>query len=255
VTSDRPDGVEVALSRDELRSRVLKWPDAWWVVLVVDPVVMRILPWTLKHPRITPNKITLTGSALGCFAIAAFATGHLVVGALLFEARFFLDCLDGKVARARGWVSDRGAFLDMSLDVALITSAIAALAWHLSPGAGASGPTVPLLLSCSTVVTNCWLMWLILWDLDHPAPSRAPQSSSASWLRRRRLYRRPRTVEIETLLLFIAPLTGSELVLRGSYAIALMYFVLACINLAARLYRSSAGVDYARNKVRITRGP
>lgn len=231
------------LSREELRAVALKYPDVWWAVLAVDPLVMRVLPWTLRRAWATPNRITLVGCAFGVGAVASFLTGHLVLGAVLFEIRFFLDCLDGKVARVRGLASQRGALLDMATDVLLITSAMGALAWYLAPTVrGEAGPdVVPFVLSGLTTFFCFVLFWLIAWDMGHPTPGPPRvRSGAAGWMERHRLYRLPRTVEFETLLLFVAPLTGNEVVLHVAFALSLTYFVLASANLFARLYRSAA---------------
>ena len=50
------------------------------------------------------------------------------LGAVLFEVRFLVDCLDGKVARARGLTSARGAAFDLATDVVTITLAYSAIA-------------------------------------------------------------------------------------------------------------------------------
>ena len=39
------------------------------------------------------------------------------LGGVLFLLRFFVDCMDGKVARAQGTSSTRGAALDLAADV------------------------------------------------------------------------------------------------------------------------------------------
>ncbi|MGI8870262.1 MAG: CDP-alcohol phosphatidyltransferase family protein [Mycobacteriales bacterium] len=225
-----------AESRAEFRRRAVKPRDAWWTVLVIDPLALPVLSLLVRTRRVTPLKITIVAAVFGLGSVVAFFSGHLVVGAILFEIRFFLDCLDGKLARIRGLASSRGAFVDLTSDVVLISASIAGLGWHLAHAA----PHVPLALSGSATFACLVLFWLILYDLDHPraavrtdvtAPSRIDR-----WLRHHRLVRLPRTVEIETLLLFVAPLTGSGLVLRVSFVIALAYYVVAAPRLFARLW-------------------
>ncbi|MGI9155910.1 MAG: CDP-alcohol phosphatidyltransferase family protein [Marmoricola sp.] len=234
--------VPTAMSREEIRRRALKRPDSWWVVLVIDPIALRLLPFLLRFPKVTPVRVTGFAAALGIGSVASFASGHLVLGAALFELRFFFDCIDGKLARVLGLTSDRGAFLDLASDIVLINTCIGALAWHLAPTArGAGGAdVVPLALAGPCLLAGFVLYWLILWDLSHAvSPTEVPSHQQQSWLRRHGLHRLPRTVEVETFLLFIAPLTGSTAVLRGAFAVALAYFALASVNLATRIYRTS----------------
>jgi phosphatidylglycerophosphate synthase len=227
--------------------RALKPRDAWWTVLVVDPVAVPILSVLVRIPWVTPILLTLSGACLGLGGVAAFFTGHLLLGAVLFEARFVLDCLDGKLARVLGISSPRGALIDLAADVVLISASILALGWHLA--GGSDGGPIPIGLSGGTAFVGMVLYWLILYDIDRPqlrVGTAAPRSQTATrtatvdeWLRRHRLERLPRTIEVETLLLFLAPLTGNETILRVSFYLTLAYFAIASVNLMARLIRTS----------------
>ncbi|MDP9798978.1 phosphatidylglycerophosphate synthase [Catenuloplanes nepalensis] len=93
----------------------LKDRDAWWTVLLVDPLATPAVRRVARYRWVTPNRITFAAFLLGLAAAAAFwqATwGALAVGALLFHLSFVLDCMDGKVARLRGNGSAFGAWLD-----------------------------------------------------------------------------------------------------------------------------------------------
>lgn len=227
------------LSLDEdLRRRALKTRDAWWAVLVVDHLAMPVLALLVRWPWVTPMRLTLLGGAFGVAAVAGFATGHLVLGAILFELRFFADCLDGKLARVHGLTSARGAFLDFTSDVVLISSAMAALGWHLSRG---PAPTLPLALPAACTIGCLILFWLILFDLDHPAvPGTAPaprETALGRWQRHHRLVRLPGTIEVETGLLFIAPLIGQAWVLTASFVAAAAYYLVASVHHFVKLLR------------------
>jgi phosphatidylglycerophosphate synthase len=223
---------------DAQRRRALKGRDAWWTVLVIDPLAMRVLPLLVSMPALTPLRMTGFAAALGAGSVALFLTGHLVLGAVLFELRFFVDCLDGKLARLRGTTSARGAFADLTADVVLVSGAIAGLGWYLVHHRG-----VPFELPTAVMFGSLVLFWLILYDLVHPVPGRAGVPPAAAprgldgWLARHRLERLPRTIEVETGLLFLAPLTGSTRVLVVAYSLALTYYVLAGVVLLAVLYR------------------
>jgi phosphatidylglycerophosphate synthase len=67
----------------------------------------------------SPNAITVVALAVGVAAAAAFAVGTrpwLVAGALLLQASFVLDCVDGQLARYTGSSTSFGAWLDSTFD-------------------------------------------------------------------------------------------------------------------------------------------
>jgi phosphatidylglycerophosphate synthase len=96
-----------------------KRKDAWWTVLLVDPVASRLTVPVANHTRITPNQISFVSFLTGIGAAAAFAQGShgwLALGALLYHVSFVLDCMDGKIARLKGTGSAFGMWLDFSFD-------------------------------------------------------------------------------------------------------------------------------------------
>lgn len=66
---------------------------------------------------VTADALTLAGFALGLAAVACLAAGAFWAALVLVLANRLLDGLDGEVARITG-PTDRGAFLDLSLDFA-----------------------------------------------------------------------------------------------------------------------------------------
>lgn len=103
---------------DDVRS-TYKPRDAWWTVLLVDPLASRLVLPIANRTRITPNQVTLLAFACGLAAAAAFLRGDhpaLLLGAVLFHLSFVLDCVDGKLARLKGSGSMFGMWLDFSLD-------------------------------------------------------------------------------------------------------------------------------------------
>ncbi|GII53123.1 hypothetical protein Pth03_15120 [Planotetraspora thailandica] len=86
--------------------------DAWWTVFMVDPIACRLALVIANHTSITPNGLTAISMLLGFGSVAAFGTGELVLGALLFYLSFLVDCMDGKIARLKGTGTPFGLWLD-----------------------------------------------------------------------------------------------------------------------------------------------
>jgi archaetidylinositol phosphate synthase len=96
-----------------------------------------------------PTAWTLIGLLFSVLAFVYYAGGHEAAGGLLLAVSGFFDVLDGAVARATGRTSQRGAFLDSTLDrVAEVLVFLGILA-----GAYASPFLVLLALSFSLLVS------------------------------------------------------------------------------------------------------
>jgi len=107
------------LSIEEIRSRTYKSKDAWWTVLLVDPMASRLVQWVAPYRWITPNRLTGLALVFGLAAAACFAQARplwLVAGALLFHVSFVVDCMDGKIARLNANGSVFGVWLDFIVD-------------------------------------------------------------------------------------------------------------------------------------------
>jgi hypothetical protein len=104
---------------DEVRAQTYKQRDAWWTVLLVDPLASRLVLIAARFPWFTPNRLTLLATLLGAGSAACFAMqGYpwLVAGAVLFHLSFVVDCMDGKIARLIGNGSAFGSWLDFVFD-------------------------------------------------------------------------------------------------------------------------------------------
>ncbi|RZU49532.1 CDP-alcohol phosphatidyltransferase-like enzyme [Krasilnikovia cinnamomea] len=103
----------------EIRERTYKTRDAWWTVLLVDPLAVRLVRLVAPYRRITPNVLTGIATLVGLASAACFAMQDrpwLVAGALLFHLSFVIDCMDGKIARLNGTGSLFGAWYDFVFD-------------------------------------------------------------------------------------------------------------------------------------------
>ena len=106
-------------SLQEIRELTYKPKDAWWTVLLVDPVASRLVWLVAPYRWITPNLLTGVATILGLGSAFAFAMQDrwwLVAGAVLFHLSFIVDCMDGKIARLNGTGSMFGTWLDFMFD-------------------------------------------------------------------------------------------------------------------------------------------
>jgi hypothetical protein len=113
---------------------VCKQRDAWWTVLLVDPVACRLVRFVANRTSTTPNQLTGVAFVLGLCAAGCFATGeagYLALGALLFHLGFVVDCMDGKLARLKRNGTTFGLWLDFSLDQLRMLICSFALSWGL----------------------------------------------------------------------------------------------------------------------------
>jgi hypothetical protein len=118
-------GIERAAGRigehDEekaLLDSAVKGSDGFFTTFFVSPYSKYIARWAAHH-GLTPNQVTMVSVAVGLLAAVAFATGErwgLVSGAVLLQAAFTLDCVDGQLARYSRQFSKLGAWLDSIFD-------------------------------------------------------------------------------------------------------------------------------------------
>jgi phosphatidylglycerophosphate synthase len=94
----------------------------WWA----DPLARR-----LARAGASPDQVTYASLALGAGAGAAFASGHLGLGAVLTSAGAGADALDGLVARHLGVSSSAGELLDAAADRYVDFALFAGLAFHV----------------------------------------------------------------------------------------------------------------------------
>jgi phosphatidylglycerophosphate synthase len=103
----------------DIRARTYKSRDAWWTVLLVDPVAVHLVRFVAPFRWITPNLLSGVAFLFGLGAAVCFALQDrwwLVAGAVLFHLSFLVDCMDGKVARLNGTGSMFGQWFDFIFD-------------------------------------------------------------------------------------------------------------------------------------------
>jgi phosphatidylglycerophosphate synthase len=114
----------------EIREQTYKPRDAWWTVLLVDPLAAPLVRLVAPYRWITPNLLTVVAMVLGVASAACFLAQDrwwLVAGAALFHLSFVVDCMDGKVARLNGTGSMFGTWFDFMFDRLRVFMCAAAL--------------------------------------------------------------------------------------------------------------------------------
>jgi CDP-alcohol phosphatidyltransferase-like enzyme len=69
----------------------------------------------LSHTSVTPNQLTFSSILIGITAGLLWTVGsHLcfIIGGILFQVMYLLDCVDGELARYKNMSSPKGAYVD-----------------------------------------------------------------------------------------------------------------------------------------------
>lgn len=107
------------LSLRAVQKLTCKKRDAWWTVILVDPVATRMLIVMARFGFITPNRVTWAALFVGLGSAGFFLKGDplsLAIGAALYHLSFIFDCIDGKLARLKGNGTVFGGWLDYVFD-------------------------------------------------------------------------------------------------------------------------------------------
>ena len=131
-----------------LLDSAVKGADGFFTTFFVSPYSRFIARWAARR-GFTPNQVTTVSVFIGLLAAIAFATGErwgLITGAVLLQAAFTTDCVDGQLARYTRTFSKLGAWLDSVFDRTKEYLAFAGLA------IGASQMDDPVwLLACAAI--------------------------------------------------------------------------------------------------------
>ena len=104
--------------RQERVCEVVFRPLAHLVVLALAPL------------RVPPPAVVLAAAAFGVGGALELARGHLVVAALLVQAKTVFDNADGQLARLTGRVTAFGRYLDSECDLLVDAALFAGLGWY-----------------------------------------------------------------------------------------------------------------------------
>ncbi len=102
----------------KLRS-CIKEKDGWWASVFAGPLANRLLEPICELEWLTPNHLTLFSLFIGLLASYFFIKADhlsLLIGGLLVQLSFVVDCMDGQFARYSKKFSELGAWLDRIAD-------------------------------------------------------------------------------------------------------------------------------------------
>lgn len=221
--------------------QVTKRKDAIYARLVMDPIAVPVARWLSRFEWVTPNRITWTAGIVALASAASFALGELRLGGTLFLLRFFLDCLDGKVARITNRMSSTGAALDLAIDVAGIALNFVALSWYLV-GQG----VVDLVVVLALLAALMYYSWVLAYRKDLAGKLNRGDGGAdtgwsidvpilRSWIRTSRrldMSPVPWAIETEVLVLGLLPLVAPRLdwVAAGIWVALLFYLMADVVN-------------------------
>lgn len=227
----------------------LKSAESMWTALAIEPVTMRLAPPLARMRWVSPNRLTVLAAALGILSGYLLLRGELLAGGVLFQLRYLVDCLDGKVARLRRTPSARGAALDLAVDVLTITWNYAAISLYVVDRGAA-----PAALVASVVGTSAAFAWTLAYRKGiagpaDPDPTVAPDDGSLrtrylGWMARHRSMPVPYAVEAEILALSLGPALG-----QGDRAVVVCLWVATAFYVAAvavnlrRIWRIAGAID------------
>jgi phosphatidylglycerophosphate synthase len=96
-----------------------KKPDLVWNEYVCRPLGAVVVA-AVQETRITPNQVTLASLVVATLSVGILLAvpgwAGLVLGAVVFELSYVLDCADGMLARLRNLQSTQGHLFDFLMD-------------------------------------------------------------------------------------------------------------------------------------------
>ena len=97
---------------------------------VVFRPLAHLVVLALAPLRVPPPAVVLAAAGFGVAGAVELARGHLVVAALLVQAKTVFDNADGQLARLTGRVTAFGRYLDSECDLLVDAALFAGLGWY-----------------------------------------------------------------------------------------------------------------------------
>ena len=83
---------------------------------LLDSFLVNPILFLLLKLKLTPNTVTFLGFLVCCISAYFISSGSFLIGGLLVLLSGFMDIFDGALARKMELITDKGAFLDSTLD-------------------------------------------------------------------------------------------------------------------------------------------
>jgi phosphatidylglycerophosphate synthase len=190
--------------------------DYWWTVLFTDPVAVPLTRLLARRRWSSPDQVSIVAILLGLAVGPVMSIGTrpaLIAGGVVFYLAFMVDCIDGKLARALGTTSDKGAALDLLGDSTRRASASLGLLVWLWRAPDASGTDI--WWAITYVVLAYYFVELSggsevrqeAWFKGTGAGPRQEGRWSAA-LAKRRLLPTPGMPDVQAVVFIIGPITG-----------------------------------------------
>jgi phosphatidylglycerophosphate synthase len=195
-----------------------KQRDYWFTVFFTDPIAVPLVRLLARRRWFSPDQISALALVMGMSVGPVFALGtrvSLLAGGLLFYVTFIVDCIDGKLARALGITSTRGAALDRVSDALRRASASLGLVvwlWRAD-----DVPATDLWWGIVYVVAA--YLYVELSGVEKPIEKTTRPASELEFgagafgrwsaaLARRRLLPTPGTPDVQAVVFIVGPVTG-----------------------------------------------
>jgi phosphatidylglycerophosphate synthase len=218
----------------------VKARDCWWTVLVIDPLAAPMIRALLPIRRVTPNMLTAVAALVGVLAGAAFAMNQLLLGGVVFQLSFLVDCMDGKLAHTRGDANRYGPYLDAVGDAVRFAACtgglVFGLIWHETSAVGWM-----TMLAMFPTLHYARLATQAAWPDRQRAEPLVVPASAVAFLRvaPRRLSKPGTTVDTEALAFTIGPVLGIPLL--GVLVALAVDSARLIVSLAIRVRQSTRG--------------
>jgi phosphatidylglycerophosphate synthase len=186
----------------------VKAHDAWWTVLVIDPIAAPLVALVDRARAITPNTVTVASVVIAALSALEWVRSEAIAAAVLFQIAFLLDCMDGKLAYLRHLESPYGAWLDAASDAVRMTVCYAGFAWWMAGRSDLTRATI-LALAAYPVLHAGVMLSGRAWPVhDDDEPRRAIPATTIAMLRAApgRLGLPGSTVDAEALVFTVGPL-------------------------------------------------
>ena len=115
----------------------IKKENDFWDFLLIEHLAKPVIWFMANFTKLTPTNITVLSFILFALTSAlAFATGHLITGAILSQIFLIFDLVDGRVAQLKNLKSNVGRITDAFVDLLMIIGISLSLGYYVYSATG-----------------------------------------------------------------------------------------------------------------------